>query len=300
MKSVIIRSITGVLFIAVVIFAIAFDVKTLCALLSVITGVSLYEFYKISFNKSFSIAKYIIHILAGIYISLFVCAKYLDLTSWAEMDDKYSYITFLFSYAPILLYIMYVFINELYAKREDPFTYAAKVFVGHLYISIPIGILGVIALNDYNIFSETYSPVLVFALLVIIWVYDTGAFVTGMTFGKHRLFERVSPKKSWEGFFGGFGFALLAAWGVFAILENQVFEGIGNPMSLYEWLGFAAIVVASATMGDLTESLLKRTYGVKDSGKILPGHGGMMDRFDSVFMAAPAAFIYLESIGILG
>ena len=113
-----------------------------------------------------------------------------------------------------------------------------------------------------------------------------------MTFGKHRLFERISPKKSWEGFWGGVAFALLASWGIYAILENY---GL-NSMELYKWLGFAIVVVVSATMGDLTESLLKRTYGVKDSGKILPGHGGMMDRFDSVFMAAPAAYIYLSLV----
>ena len=295
MKSVIVRGITGILFIAVVVFAIAYNIINLWALLALITGVSLYEFYKILFKGSFSTLQYITHILAGAYITTFVFAEALDLSNWADTLGK-SYISFIFSYATIFLYIMLVFINELYAKREEPFTHAAKILVGHLYISIPIGLLSLIALNSYNIIFDNYSPVLLFALLVIIWVYDTGAFVTGMTFGKHRLFERISPKKSWEGFWGGVGFALLAAWGVFAILENQVFDGISNHMNLYEWLGFAAIVVVSATMGDLTESLLKRTYGIKDSGKILPGHGGMMDRFDSVFMAAPAAYIYLSLV----
>lgn len=296
MKSVIIRSITGVLFIAVVVFAIGYDVKTLFALLALITGISLYEFYKILFQGSLSIAKYFIHILAGIYITTFICVRYIDLVGWAEMADEYNYITILFSFAPIMLYIMYVFINELYAKRKDPFTYAAKLLAGHLYISVPIGVLGTIALNGFNPLFWNYSPILVFALLIIIWVYDTGAFVTGMTFGKHRLFERISPKKSWEGFWGGVGFALLASWGIYAILENYIIEGFSNPMDIYEWLGFGAVVVVSATMGDLTESLLKRTYGVKDSGKILPGHGGMMDRFDSVFMAAPAAAVYLNFV----
>lgn len=283
MKSVIIRTITGVLFIAVVVAAIWYNPITLWALLALISGVSLYEFYKIIFKGEFTIMQYLMHITAGIYLTTIV---WMESTMVMEVTDNRA-----LTYAPYLLYVMIVFITELYAKREEPFTYAAKSLVGHLYIALPVGLLSMIAFSGLSILS-IYMPTMLFALLIIIWVYDTGAFVTGMTFGKHRLFERISPKKSWEGFWGGVGFALLAAWGIYAILENY---GI-NSMELYKWLGFAIVVVVSATMGDLTESLLKRTYGVKDSGKILPGHGGMMDRFDSVFMAAPAAYIYLSLV----
>jgi phosphatidate cytidylyltransferase len=256
---------------------------SLWALLALITGVSLYEFYKILFKGEFTTLQYLMHISAGIYLTTIL---WLEATMVMEASDSRAV-----TYAPYLLYVMIVFITELYAKHEEPFTYAAKSLAGHLYIALPVGLLSFIAFGGLSILS-IYMPIMLLALLVIIWVYDTGAFVTGMTFGKHRLFERISPKKSWEGFWGGVVFALLAAWGIYAILENY---GL-NQMELYKWLGFALVVVVSATMGDLTESLLKRTYGVKDSGRILPGHGGMMDRFDSVFMAAPAAYIYLSLV----
>lgn len=283
MKSVITRTITGIFFIAFVVWAIMYNPISLWALLALITGVSLYEFYKILFKGEFTTLQYLMHISAGIYLTTIL---WLEATMVMEASDSRAV-----TYAPYLLYVMIVFITELYAKHEEPFTYAAKSLAGHLYIALPVGLLSFIAFGGLSILS-IYMPIMLLALLVIIWVYDTGAFVTGMTFGKHRLFERISPKKSWEGFWGGVAFALLAAWGIYAILENY---GL-NQMELYKWLGFALVVVVSATMGDLTESLLKRTYGVKDSGRILPGHGGMMDRFDSVFMAAPAAYIYLSLV----
>ena len=283
MKSVITRGITGVFFIVFVVWAIMYNPISLWALLAIITGVSLYEFYKILFKGEFTTMQYLMHISAGIYLTTIL---WLEATMVIEASESRAV-----TYAPYLLYVMIVFITELYAKHEEPFTYAAKSLAGHLYIALPVGLLSFIAFGGLSILS-IYMPVMLLALLVIIWVYDTGAFVTGMTFGKHRLFERISPKKSWEGFWGGVAFALLAAWGIYAILENYNL----NSMELYKWLGFALVVVVSATMGDLTESLLKRTYGVKDSGKILPGHGGMMDRFDSVFMAAPAAYIYLSLV----
>ena len=283
MISVITRTITGIFFIAFVVWAIMYNPISLWALLALITGVSLYEFYKILFKGEFTTLQYLMHISAGIYLTTIL---WLEATMVMEASDSRAV-----TYAPYLLYVMIVFITELYAKHEEPFTYAAKSLAGHLYIALPVGLLSFIAFGGLSILS-IYMPIMLLALLVIIWVYDTGAFVTGMTFGKHRLFERISPKKSWEGFWGGVAFALLAAWGIYAILENY---GL-NQMELYKWLGFALVVVVSATMGDLTESLLKRTYGVKDSGRILPGHGGMMDRFDSVFMAAPAAYIYLSLV----
>ena len=253
MKSVITRTITGIFFIAFVVWAIMYNPISLWALLALITGVSLYEFYKILFKGEFTTLQYLMHISAGIYLTTIL---WLEATMVMEASDSRAV-----TYAPYLLYVMIVFITELYAKHEEPFTYAAKSLAGHLYIALPVGLLSFIAFGGLSILS-IYMPIMLLALLVIIWVYDTGAFVTGMTFGKHRLFERISPKKSWEGF----------------------------------WGGVALVVVVSATMGDLTESLLKRTYGVKDSGRILPGHGGMMDRFDSVFMAAPAAYIYLSLV----
>ena len=125
------------------------------------------------------------------------------------------------------------------------------------------------------------------SIFIFTWVNDTGAYCTGMLFGKHRLFERISPKKSWEGSVGGAAFSLLAA---------AVMSRFFPFLSLPQWMGLGLTVVVFGTWGDLTESLLKRTLGIKDSGNILPGHGGMLDRFDSTLMAVPAAVIYLYVI----
>ena len=113
---------------------------------------------------------------------------------------------------------------------------------------------------------------------------DTGAYVVGVTFGKHRLFERISPKKSWEGFFGG---------AFFALISGYVFSLIIKDISLINWLIFSEIIVIFGTFGDLIESLLKRTLDVKDSGNVIPGHGGLLDRFDSMLLAAPAIYLFL-------
>lgn len=136
----------------------------------------------------------------------------------------------------------------------------------------------------YNI---QYNPILPLSIFIFTWINDTGAYCTGMLFGKHRLFERISPKKSWEGSIGGGAFSIIAA-----IIMAHFFPF----MTLGVWIGLALTIVIFGTWGDLTESLLKRTLGIKDSGNILPGHGGMLDRFDSTLMAVPAAVVYLYVI----
>ena len=129
-----------------------------------------------------------------------------------------------------------------------------------------------------------YNALLVIAFFSFIWINDTGAYIVGCTIGKHRLFERISPKKSWEGFFGGLAFSLLLGW----VWSTQC-----SFLNMGQWIGLSAVVSIFSTWGDLCESLLKRTLNVKDSGNILPGHGGLLDRLDSVFLASPATVIYL-------
>ena len=136
----------------------------------------------------------------------------------------------------------------------------------------------------YHVFFQTS----IFLDKIFIWINDTGAFLVGITIGRHRLFERISPKKSWEGFIGGLIFSFITAW-VFSLFYDN--------FSLIQWLGLSLTISISSTFGDLCESLLKRTIHIKDSGHILPGHGGLLDRFDSVLLAAPAAYIYIQIFG---
>lgn len=174
-------------------------------------------------------------------------------------------------------------VYQLYAKQPNPIEVWSKSFLGHLYIAVPLGLLSHIAYQQSEV-GVVYCPILMLAFFAFIWINDTGAFVVGVTFGKHRLFERISPKKSWEGFFGGLFFAMVAGY---------VASLFSPTISTIQWVGLALVVSTTATLGDLCESLLKRTLNVKDSGTLLPGHGGMLDRFDSVLLAAPAAVIYL-------
>jgi phosphatidate cytidylyltransferase len=130
-----------------------------------------------------------------------------------------------------------------------------------------------------------YSPFIILGYFCIIWIYDTMAYLFGVSFGKHRLFERISPKKSWEG-------AIFGA--LFTISISYFFPYIFHILTWYNWMILAGIVIFSATMGDLVESMFKRSLDIKDSGNLIPGHGGILDRFDSVFLSAPIAYIYLQ------
>lgn len=287
MKNLITRTVTGILFIVVVVWCIMNDPVTLWALSSVITGVALFEFYKIVFEGKLSLIKYAAHIMAGIYVT-----TVLWFFAFNPFNSEWSVAV---SLIPYMIYVCLVFISGLYSRSSKPFTDNAKILAGHIYIAVPCGLLSYIAAFPGISFIMPYSPYILLAFFILIWIYDTGAYVTGSSIGKHKLFLRISPKKSWEGVFGGMFFSLAASAGIYFW-----YEAIGyRTLSLAEWLGLALIVTIAATFGDLTESLLKRNYGVKDSGSILPGHGGMMDRFDSIFIAAPAAFIYITLVALL-
>lgn len=287
MKNLITRTVTGILFIVVVVWCIMNDPVTLWALSSVITGVALFEFYKIVFEGKLSLIKYAAHIMAGIYVT-----TVLWFFAFNPFNSEWSVAV---SLIPYMIYVCLVFISGLYSRSPKPFTDNAKILAGHIYIAVPCGLLSYIAAFPGISFIMPYSPYILLAFFILIWIYDTGAYVTGSSIGKHKLFLRISPKKSWEGVFGGMFFSLAASAGIYFW-----YEAIGyRTLSLAEWLGMAFIVTIAATFGDLTESLLKRNYGVKDSGSILPGHGGMMDRFDSIFIAAPAAFIYITLVALL-
>lgn len=187
---------------------------------------------------------------------------------------------------PYLLFIMYALISELYTKAPNPINNWAFTFLAQIYCAGSFSLLNFISIQqDPATTSKVYVPLYILAIFIFVWLNDTGAFLVGSQIGKRRLFERISPKKSWEGFWGGL---------IVVLLASQGFAWYAPEISRIQWLGLAAVVVLFATWGDLTESLLKRTLGVKDSGNLLPGHGGILDRFDSVLMATPAAYIYIE------
>ncbi len=186
---------------------------------------------------------------------------------------------------PVFLWIFILlirFIEELYIKSDDPLKNLSHSMLSQLYIGLPLGCMVALA----NLFV---TPMLLLAIFLFIWINDTGAFIIGVTFGKHRLFERISPKKSWEGFFGGVCFNVIAS-----ICFGKYLSGFfGLSGNLFLWIGLGLVVTLFSTWGDLVESMIKRNLKIKDSGNFIPGHGGILDRIDSLLFAAPAALLYL-------
>lgn len=266
------RAITGALFVAVLVGAIVFGPHTFTVLFIIIAGSSIREFAHLVNKMSGVHINPSINMLAGIYLFvafLFFCQN---------ISGSGVFIPYLF----ILIYLM---ISELYLKRENPINNWAYSMLSQMYVALPFALLNVLAFqNNPEYSSVTYNYVLPLSVFIFIWINDTGAYCVGSLIGKHRLFERISPKKSWEGSIGG---------GVFAIIAAFILWHFFPFMPLIEWIGLALVVVIFGTWGDLTESLMKRHLGIKDSGNILPGHGGMLDRFDSALMAIPAAVVYI-------
>ncbi|MCF8277706.1 MAG: phosphatidate cytidylyltransferase [Flavobacteriales bacterium] len=171
---------------------------------------------------------------------------------------------------------------ELYRKRQDPFTNIAHGFLGIIYVAVPVTLLiNIVHPND----EIGYNPLFFAAFLQLILASDSGAYLAGTAFGKHKLFERISPKKSWEGAFGGLLMSMAFAIGFSYFLDF---------LNVWEWIGLSVVAVVAGIYGDLVESLLKRNVGAKDSGTLLPGHGGVLDRLDSIILATPFAFVYLK------
>lgn len=270
------RTITGVLFVAILIGCILWGAFSFGILFVIISALTIFEFGQLinSRTEDANVNKFII-MLGGGYLFLAVMAFCID-TAGSTI------------FIPYVLLLLYLLISELYLKKENPILNWAYSMFSQLYIGLPFALLNVLAFhNDPEYSSVSYNPILPLSVFIFLWLNDTGAYCIGSLFGKHRLFERISPKKSWEGSIGG---------GIVAIGASLVLAHFFPFMSIWEWMGLSLVVVVFGTWGDLTESLLKRQLHVKDSGNILPGHGGMLDRFDSALMAIPAAVVYLYII----
>jgi phosphatidate cytidylyltransferase len=192
---------------------------------------------------------------------------------------------------PLLSLIM---ITELYRRQERPFDSLAHTFFAIIYIAVPFCLFPFSANAGTGLGSLLphkgieFSPAVVIGFLLLLWANDTGAYLTGVTMGKHRLMERISPGKSWEGFFGGLIISVLAAWllaGWLGVVERA------------EWMIIAVLIATTGTYGDLIESMLKRSVGIKDSGSVMPGHGGFLDRFDSAFISFPVVYLFISLFG---
>ncbi|MDD2529719.1 MAG: phosphatidate cytidylyltransferase [Bacteroidales bacterium] len=269
MNNIIQRTITGAVYVLAVVFAILLNPIVFAIFFAIIAMIALYEFYKNSKLSGVFPMKTLGYVLGASVYSSFVLKAF-------QLDAKYSILT-------SLLICFTIFIAELFRKKENPFTNIAYTILGVAYVVIPMGLTNFIVNPAFQ--PKTFIPIILLSVFILAWCNDTFAYLVGIKFGKRRLFERISPKKSWEGFFGG----VIAV----QIASIVLYKLTNSPLEFFDWMILGAIISIIGTFGDLVESMFKRQMGVKDSGNILPGHGGVLDRFDILFTTIPFVFIYL-------
>ena len=252
-------------------------------LFAIVTGLTIWEFTGLVNERDGVDTNRLICTVAGVYFFIAVIGFCSELTPSTV-------------FIPYLITVVYLMITELYAKNPDPIHTWAYTMMSQMYIALPFSMLGVLAFRGSHE-GVVYSWVAPLSVFVFLWINDTGAYLCGSLFGKHKLFPRISPGKSWEGSIGGFVFVSAIAVLIWHLAESYGYNDLS--LNAYEWVGLGLIVAVFGTWGDLVESLFKRTIGIKDSGNILPGHGGMLDRFDSSLMAMPAAVVYLYTLTLL-
>lgn len=280
MKNLIVRAITGAVFVAIIITGIILSPYSLLILFTAITALTVWEFTTIV-NKHMQL-----HVNRFITT---VAAAYLNVAVWFFNTNIMGAEVFI----PYLISLIYLLVSELYLNQKDTVQTWGMTFMAQLYIALPFASFNTLCfINTPS--GTAYYYWYALSLFFFLWASDTGAYIFGSWLGKHRLFERISPKKSWEGSIGG-GLTAIAVSQLLAYFVPFA-DGLSACLNHGLWAGMALITVVMGTWGDLVESLIKRKVGIKDSGNILPGHGGMLDRFDSSLIAIPAAVIYIYTI----
>ena len=274
MEGLIKRFATAVFFVIVMLGGLYTGRYSFVLLFGVITALSLWEFYGLvlSRNNRSDLLRFLLGIILGLTPSAAVTIIQLGL-----VQNSADFIAI----ASILFFplVFLAFIYELYTRSARPFTNVAFLILGVVYIGVPFALLDLIAFDGDYFYADT-----VFGLLLLTWTNDTAAFVVGSQIGRRRLFPRISPKKTWEGSAGGLVVTLIVAFALSRFFHD---------LSPANWIVLALIVVLFGSFGDLVESMLKRSLDVKDSGNLLPGHGGILDRFDAFIFLLPYATAYL-------
>jgi phosphatidate cytidylyltransferase len=274
LKSFVERSLTGLAYAIVLISGILLHPVIFAVVFVTLLILSLAEYYRMV-ELAGGHPQYINGIATGVtfFISLFgygygIWPLYVSLVS--------------------VLLLFLTFILELYRNHPNPLSNIAFTLMGFFYISLPMGLLNFMIFRNQPE-NHTFYPWILLGMTIIIWAYDSGAYLFGTAFGKHRLFERISPKKSWEGVWGG---------GLVAMVAGLITGWLCDGISMFSWIAISLIIVIFGTFGDLIESMLKRSFKMKDSGKFLPGHGGILDRLDSFLYATPFVVAWLFFAGL--
>jgi len=265
------RVLTAIIFVVVMVGGVYLHPISLIALFLLITVMCLWEYLNLTLIKDNNGRKWI---GLGLGLFPFLLTAFYNLPSYETSPN--------FLYNGVLLFLPLVALSlvyELYTSSEKPFTNIGVLSLGVFYIGIPLALVPMIAFRP-----GSFHPNIIFGLLLLTWANDTGAYLIGSQIGRTKLFPRISPKKTWEGSLGGVVVAFMAAY-----LLSMVFKDL----ALKDWLVLALLVSIFGSIGDLVESMLKRSLNIKDSGNLLPGHGGMLDRFDAFLFLLPFAAAYL-------
>ena len=278
MRNFILRTLTAIGIVAVQVLCTYFSPLSLAALFLLLTALTENEFIKIISQRGEVVVSRPI-VIAG--------SCYLFFAFWLNSLTRGDSLVVFF---PYLIFLIYCYIKELFGKHPNPIANLGTIMLSQMYVVLPLSLINVLAFTPFECYhSEAPYYAITLAIYIFIWVNDTGAYLSGITLGRHKMFPRISPKKSWEGAIGG---ALATTANAFIVAHFYTFMG------LWQWVGMAFVVVLAGTFGDLTESMIKRQLDIKDSGHILPGHGGFLDRLDSMLFAIPAVVAYLLALAL--
>jgi len=269
MKNLIQRTLTGIIFIVTIIASVLIDPIVffgVCLLVAILGMMELKKMLERKYDKVNLMAS----LLLGLSFQILVF-----LNTQGILSEKW--------YVVLMPLVWLPFVHELFKGGKHPFQRIALTLLVPVYVSLPLTFLYLLGCADGGGNSS-----LLLGFFALVWCNDTGAYVVGVSIGKHKLYERISPKKTWEGFIGGVVFTLIAAWCINLVTDIS---------HLWVWLLAGLVVSVFGTIGDLVESMLKRNVDIKDSGAILPGHGGVLDRFDAVLFSAPMVYALFVLFG---
>ena len=282
MKNLLTRILSGSIYVVLVVLAIMtirYTPVLFLVVFGLLTALCLWEVYKVTQEGDVMSPLFtIIDILGGVGVFLAFFLMYSGTADTASGSRSFWML-------PIIIYLLVRVPLQLYSPITHAVHSLERSFYGIAFVAVPMGMA--------NSIGAVGSPMMLLAIFILLWVNDSGAYLVGSAIGKHKLFERISPHKSWEGFWGG-AIASIVVAAVLGSYMGQYFPMSSNdiPLPLWGWIGMGLIVPIFGTLGDLSESLLKRTVGVKDTSHIIPGHGGFLDRLDSFLMACPATLVY--------